>query len=825
MLLGSIYILISTHADAQYSIARRWNNIAIEAIKGDLARPPVQARNLFLLSVAMYDAWAAYDPLAKPYLHGNVIGMQFFPPLGTAPLINNDTLASREMAISYAAYRTLIQLFANSPSFSSSKHSFDTLMYHLGYDTNNVSINYQNTSPAELGNYIAFVTSNYGFTDGSNQGGNYASLYYQPVNAPLYINNSGNSIMTDVNRWQPLEIPGALDQGGNPVPPVQKFIGPEWGNVLGFALPSPTIYSRDGNTYKVYSDPGAPPMLHLTDTADESSKLFKWGHTQVAIWASHLDPNDTTLIDISPAHYGNTEIRPLNTLSDYQNYYQYIQGGDTGKGYNINPITNQPYTSNIVKRGDYTRIISQYWADGPESETPPGHWFNILHKVSDHPLNERKIMGLGPTLNLLEWDIKSYFVLGGALHDAAIMAWATKGWYDHPRPISMIRKMADFGQSTDASLANFHPAGIPLLPGYIEIVQSGDSLAGTNNQHVGKIKLYSWRGFNHIADSTADVAGVGWILAENWIPYQRKTFVTPPFGGYVSGHSTYSRAGAQLLSLLTGSEFFPGGIYEHVIPANSGFLQFEQGPSDTIRLQWARYFDASNEASLSRIWGGIHPCFDDMSGRLLGEEAAINAFHHSKLFFNDIPNPLTLHSFYAIDKDCAIILNWQTENEHHIVSYELWHTSSTGKQRFIARIDAKGNDAPGIQQYSVRDTFSTREGIYYLVETDQDHQRKVINHTSARFNNCKPEDLSIDFYLYPNPVVTDLHLKISGAQNNEEVKVIISDLGGREVYSTQINYIHQNPIQISSLQAGTYMLSLYFQDGLRKVAKFSKINP
>jgi len=77
---------------------------------------------------------------------------------------------------------------------------------------------------------------------------------------------------------------------------------------------------------------------------------------------------------------------------------------------------------------------------------------------------------------------------------------------------------------------------------------------------VGTYKLYVWRGPETIEDPDVDEAGVGWILAENWWPYQRPSFVTPPFAGYVSGHSTYSRAASEVLTLFTGDEFFPGGV-------------------------------------------------------------------------------------------------------------------------------------------------------------------------------------------------------------------------------------------------------------------------
>ena len=153
-----------------------------------------------------------------------------------------------------------------------------------------------------------------------------------------------------------------------------------------------------------------------------------------------------------------------------------------------------------------------------------------------------------------------------------------KGWYDYIRPISAIRFLAEKGQSSNPSMSNYAPNGIPLEEGYIELVEIGDSLAGADNEHIGKIKLKAWRGPEFISNPENEIAGVGWILAENWWPYQRLSFVTPPFAGYVSGHSTFSRAAAEVLTALTGDAFFPGGVGEFVAKKNE-FLQFEQGPS------------------------------------------------------------------------------------------------------------------------------------------------------------------------------------------------------------------------------------------------------
>ena len=413
-------------------------------------------------------------------------------------------------------------------------------------------------------------------------------------------------------------------------------MSPEWGNVLPFAMNETSIstFQRDTNTYKVYNDPSAPPFLSLEEN-NASSDAYKWGFGMVSIWGSHLDPSDGVLWDISPNNFGNISVENLPTsYNQYSSFYNRLEGGDIRtRGTVFNPITNQPFASNIVPRGDYTRVLAEFWADGPSSETPPGHWFTILNYVNDQPQLEKRFEGEGTILDALEWDVKSYFILGGAMHDSAISAWSIKGWYDYVRPISALRNMALLGQSTDESLSNYHVGGIPLEPNFAEVIEDNDPLLVRHPEALGKIKLFSWKGPDFIQNETTNQAGVGWILAEQWWPYQRPTFVTPPFAGYVSGHSTFSRAAAEVLTKITGSPFFPGGIGEFTAKQNE-FLVFEQGPSVDVTLQWATYQDASDQTSLSRIWGGIHPPADDIPGRLIGKKVGEDAFAFAVPYFN-----------------------------------------------------------------------------------------------------------------------------------------------------------------------------------------------
>jgi len=86
------------------------------------------------------------------------------------------------------------------------------------------------------------------------------------------------------------------------------------------------------------------------------------------------------------------------------------------------------------------------------------------------------------------------------------------------------------------------------------------------------------------------------------------------------------------MTLLSGSDYFPGGMSGFIANTNE-FLEFEQGPSMDVILQWATYRDASDQCSLSRIWGGIHPPMDDIPGRHIGMELGPEAFHFAKEYF------------------------------------------------------------------------------------------------------------------------------------------------------------------------------------------------
>lgn len=595
------------HSQENKSIARIWNEQLLWGIRLDSARPTVHARNLFHLSVAMWDAWAAFDGTAKGVIH-------------TEKFISSNLEEDRAQAMSYAAHRLLLWRFKNSLNFIQTESSANRKMIELGYDAE--AGDHTSDTPAGLGIRIAESIIKYGMSDGANEQNNYANQHYQPVNQSLDPAATGNPNTTDPNRWQPLHIPNFVGQSGERAENYPPFVGPEWGQVEPFSLTTGDAETRyrNGNAYRVYLDPGPPPLI---GSDKESAALFKAGFEQVIKWSRRLDPKDRLIIDVSPAGRGN------NTL-----------GTNDGDGHAINPATGEPYKSEWVLAGDYFRVLAEFWADGPSSETPPGHWFVMLNYVMDRLSGKKQFRGNGPVMDDLEWDVRAYLALGGAMHDVAIAAWSNKGWYDYTRPVSAIRYLCDQGQSSDPNLSNYHTGGLNLEPGIIEVITSRSSapgqrhqhLLGENSQNLGKIAVNSWRGPDYVDNPKEDVAGVGWILCGDWWPYQRPNFVTPPFAGYISGHSTYSRAAAEVLTLLTGSNYFPGGYAYFTIPQDE-FLVFEKGPSKPFHLQWATYQDAADECSISRIYGGIHPPADDIPGRFMGYKIGHQAFDKAMSYF------------------------------------------------------------------------------------------------------------------------------------------------------------------------------------------------
>jgi membrane-associated phospholipid phosphatase len=217
---------------------------------------------------------------------------------------------------------------------------------------------------------------------------------------------------------------------------------------------------------------------------------------------------------------------------------------------------------------DRQKVIAEFWADGPSSEFPPGHWCTIAQYVS---------LQRGLTL---DEDVKLFFVVANAVFDASIAAWSAKLHYDYVRPVSAVR-----------------------------FLKAGQKVRG-------------WAGPGQ---------GTAVIEGDAWVPYQLATFRTPPFAEYVSGHSTFSAAGATVLRQFLGNDTFGACA---TIPAGSSSVEPGSVPAHAVTLCWPTFSAAAEEAGISRLYGGIHFRQANEEGLLLGRHVGGAVWRKAQTYFD-----------------------------------------------------------------------------------------------------------------------------------------------------------------------------------------------
>ncbi len=217
---------------------------------------------------------------------------------------------------------------------------------------------------------------------------------------------------------------------------------------------------------------------------------------------------------------------------------------------------------------DRQKVIAEYFADGPHSELPPGHWDLFAQFVSARDHHD------------VDEDAKLFFALTNAIFDAGIVAWDAKRAFDSVRPATAVPYVFQ-GQ-----------------------------------------QIKAWGG-----------PGRGTVTMDGrfWIPYQLNTFPTPPFPEYISGHSTFSAAGAAVLRLFTGSDTFGDSV---TFPAGSSKIEPGLTPSFPITLRWETFTDAANQAGISRRYGGIHFRAGDFTGRAVGQIVGFEAYVKAARLWN-----------------------------------------------------------------------------------------------------------------------------------------------------------------------------------------------
>lgn len=222
----------------------------------------------------------------------------------------------------------------------------------------------------------------------------------------------------------------------------------------------------------------------------------------------------------------------------------------------------------LINLTEKQKCIAEYWADGPNSELPPGHWNLFAQVISERDKHDN------------DKDVRLFFALTNAVFDAGIATWECKRFYDYVRPISAIRYLFN-SQTIKGYGAGGPPAGL------------------------------------------VDISGSGWR------PFQRDTFPTPPFAEYTSGHSAFSAAGAEVLRSFTGSDAFG---HSATIPARS-LIADNSLPAAPLTLSWATFTEATEEAGMSRLYGGIHFADGNNSGKDIGKKTGAQAFAKARRYW------------------------------------------------------------------------------------------------------------------------------------------------------------------------------------------------
>jgi ASPIC/UnbV protein/uncharacterized protein DUF6851 len=405
------------------SVARVWNETAVAALRAEDASPPVQARDLFDVSAATWDAWAAYSSQPRGY---------FLTEKASA----GDVQQARDTAISYAAYRLLVWRASFGANLERTFSLLTARLRSLCYSPEFTST--AGSSAAALGNRIAAAAIAFGRHDGSLEALHYTDPSYLPPNAPLVISQAG-STAHDATFWQPLALGVVAAHGLASIPAkVQTFTAAQWGRVKGFALPP-------------VPSPGQPPFGVPSDPS-----------------------------------YKRAAVDAIRTTS-------------------VRPASATPDASPLA-----WNLVADSLAAGSNAA------------------------------GRLQHDVRVDLALNGALHDAAIAAWAAKRADQSPRPISMIRYLAFQGQSSDPHGASYAVDGLPLVPGLIEVVTKESSAPGQRH-----------------AALAADVGQVAvllrgrWALGASWAP----ATPTPASPGWVSEDSAFAYAADAVLAPLAGRSF------------------------------------------------------------------------------------------------------------------------------------------------------------------------------------------------------------------------------------------------------------------------------
>jgi len=438
LLLGACTALQPTPEGSR--VVSQWNQALLDAVKATRSSDVVTARALGTMNTAIYDAWAMYDRVATP-VHLDAKLRQPAP-----------SDAGKQVAISFAAYRVLVDLFP------AQREALRRRMGELKLDPDDASEN--PATPAGIGNLAAKATLAVAHNDGSNQLGNLRPGAY-----------------SDYTNWQPVNAPG------KPI---------EWRRFT-------------------------PPLA-----ADGKPRNFGAAHWRL----------------VKPfALASGAEVRP--------------SGAPIQLGNEAEVLRQAEYVLSLsAALTEQQKAIAEYWALDGGTYTPPGQWTHFALFASAKR---------GYTL---DQDVKLYFALGNAMHDAAIATIDCKVAFNGARPEALIQTLFK---------------GKPVK---------------------------AWGGPNQ---PTRELDG------GQWRPYL-STSASPE---HISGHSTFGGAGARLLQLATGSDELG-----YVAVVKAGEFRREKGPPQDVAFSLTTFSVAGRDMGASRLYGGIHFWTADEYGQPMGRAVA-----------------------------------------------------------------------------------------------------------------------------------------------------------------------------------------------------------
>jgi hypothetical protein len=450
------------------TVVSDWNAAALAEVR--LSRslrngPPIVARALAIAHTCMYDAWAAFDDVA--------VGTTDTGGSRRRPA-DERTDDNKAKAISFAAYRCLRNLYPDGslpPPLAQPSVRLNAVLMSLGFrldetcDTDEDCRNSSPTTAAGMGNIAAQAVIDARRHDGSNQ---YGDLTPSPCPVPT-----------------PFPLPcAAAAYGQTSADPARTgaysdYVAADYrpyvptNPLMGYCNPLVLVCERqdivDPNHWQPLIFSNGQTCLDSGNGTEETCpgiQVFIAPH-----WAR------VTPFALTSADQFDVVVPPPDYLRNRGRY--------------------QVNVDEMIKfsRGldEMRKLIVEYWADGPASELPPGHWGLFAQFVSQRDRHT------------IDQDAKMFFAMHNASFDAGIVAWHTKRKYNGVRPITAIR-FTKRGQT-----------------------------------------IFAWGGPGRPIEP---------IPGEKWSPYNPGTNLTPSFPGYFSGHSVFSRSSATVLSLFTGRDDF-----------------------------------------------------------------------------------------------------------------------------------------------------------------------------------------------------------------------------------------------------------------------------